>query len=282
MDSKKVTILVIGNDDEAVKTFKINANLYANITQNLRKYIYAAASVLAIFVLIIASMAAYTFKVSYDKNGLTSELSEATTKLETYDSLRLQQKLNSISSNLSMIDDYLQDRGLLETEHAGGEESINSGMPNTNSGLIDHFEKKSVIFYKTIKEMPIGLPYDGIKSSDYGYRRNPFGGLSGEFHGGIDFKGAVGDPIYATGNGTVERCDTYGGYGNAVVLNHVNGYQSLYGHLTRVNVVQGQEVKAGDIIGFLGSTGRSTGPHLHYEIRKDGQDIDPSPFLKLY
>lgn len=282
MDSKKVTILVIGNDDEDVKSIKINANLYHNITKNLKKYVYAASSILALVLIVAASLAAYSLKISFDKNGLSNQLTNVNSKLETYDSMRIQQKLNHIGSNLSMIDDYLQDRGVLNMQNAGGEQLPMGLLPNTNSGKIEHFEKQSEVFYNTIKEMPIGSPYDGIRSSDYGYRRNPFGGLSGEFHAGVDLKGAVGDPIYSTGNGTVERCDVYGGYGNAVVLNHVNGYQSLYGHLTRVNVVQGQQVKAGDVIGFLGSTGRSTGPHLHYEIRKDGQDIDPEPFLKLY
>jgi murein DD-endopeptidase MepM/ murein hydrolase activator NlpD len=282
MDSKKVTILVIGNDDEAVKTIKISANLYHNITTNFRKYVYAASSIIALVLIVIASLAVYTFKVSYDKNGLTNQLTSVSRQLETYDSLRIQQKLNNIGSNLSMIDGYLQERGLIGMENAGGESLPEGFLPNTNSGKIEHFEKQSVIFYNTIKEMPIGSPYDGIRSSDYGYRRNPFGGISGEFHSGVDLKGAVGDPIYATGDGTVERCDYHGGYGNCVVLNHINGYQSLYGHMTSVNVTQGQKVKAGDVVGFLGSTGRSTGPHLHYEIRKDGQDIDPEPFLKLF
>lgn len=280
MQSKKVTILVIGNDDEDVRSFKINANLYHNITKNFRKYIYAAGSVLAVSLIVLLTMAGYSLKVSLDKNGLSNQLTNVNDKLEVYDSMKIHQKLNSIDNNLSMIDTYLQSRGLIETGNAGGEPS--TVQHERNIDKIDYFEKQSVVFYNTIKDMPIGYPYDGKRSSDYGYRRNPFGGISGEFHPGVDLKGAVGDPIYATGNGIVERCDTYGGYGNAVVINHASGYQSLFGHLSRVNVVQGQEVKAGDVIGFLGSTGRSTGPHVHYEIRKDGDDISPEPFLKLY
>jgi murein DD-endopeptidase MepM/ murein hydrolase activator NlpD len=203
-----------------------------------------------------------------------------TDTLETTDSLRLQQQINSIDTNLSMIDSYLQNRGMLEMGNAGGERG--SDRVDTHIEMINRFEKQSVVFYQKLKDLPLGYPYDGVRSSDYGYRRNPFGGLSSEFHAGVDLKGAVGDPIYATGDGTVERCDFYGGYGNAVVLNHRSGFQSLYGHLSAVNVVQGQQVKAGDVIGFLGSTGRSTGPHLHYEIRKDGEDISPEPFLKIY
>jgi len=127
----------------------------------------------------------------------------------------------------------------------------------------------------------MGIPHNGRFSSMYGYRRNPFGGYSGEFHPGLDIKGVLGDPIFATADGFVNRCDWYGGYGNAVVLNHSFGYQTLYGHMSRINVLQGEEVKAGDLIGYMGSTGRSTGVHVHYEIRKDGIDIDPFPYIKL-
>ena len=128
----------------------------------------------------------------------------------------------------------------------------------------------------------MGSPYYGDVSSGYGYRYNPFGGRGGEFHPGVDFKGATGDEVYATAGGVVEKSDWYAGYGLAVVIRHENGLSTLYGHLSRVNVGDGQRVKAGDVIGYLGSTGRSTGPHVHYEIRKDGIDIDPYPYLKIY
>lgn len=279
MDNKHLTVLIIGTDDEEVKSYKINANLYHNIIRNYRKYMYGAASVLGVFLIIIISMFFFSVKQTVDKSGLNSRLVEVNNMLETYDSLKLQQKLNKIDNNLSMIDAYLQSRGLMETENAGGEPG--SERKISNIGKIEFFEQQSEVFYKNLKDLPIGYPYYGARSSDYGYRRNPFGGYSGEFHAGVDIKGPLGDAIYATGDGVVNRCDYYGGYGNAVVIDHKFGLQSLYGHMSRVNVVQGQQVKAGDLIGFLGSTGRSTGPHLHYEIRKNGEDIDPEPFLKL-
>ena len=136
-------------------------------------------------------------------------------------------------------------------------------------------------FLKSVYFVPLGLPHEGNISSEYGFRKNPFGGYKGEFHPGIDVKGEMGDNVYATADGIVLRNDWYSGYGNAVVLDHGFGLTTLYGHLTRVNVVPGQRVKAGDIIGFLGSTGRSTGPHVHYEIRKNGDDIDPNPFVSI-
>ena len=275
MDTDKLTVLIFGNDDQDVKSFNINRNLIINYKKYL-KWIAGGISALALIFLIAIG---YALKTGYDKNGLLTELNSANEKLGTYDSLQLSQKLSTIDNNLDLIDGYLQKRGVLEQGNAGGEPG--GGTVVSNIEKIKFLEKQSVVFYNTIKEIPVGYPYYGLRSSDYGYRRNPFGGFSSEFHAGVDIKGPVGDPIFATGEGTVNRCDYYGGYGNAVVIDHKNGIQSLYGHLSAVNVITGQQIKAGDVIGFLGSTGRSTGPHVHYEIRKNGEDIDPEPFLSI-
>jgi murein DD-endopeptidase MepM/ murein hydrolase activator NlpD len=176
-----------------------------------------------------------------------------------------------------MIDSYLKSRGIISQHNIGGELIYRE---SGNKELLFSLEEQSVVFSNLLRNIPVGYPYDGEVSSNYGYRRNPFGGFTGEFHPGIDIKGQYGDPIYATADGVVNRCDWYGGYGNAVLINHSHGYQTLFGHMMKVNVEQGQEVKSGDLIGFMGSTGRSTGPHVHYEIRRDGIDIDPVPYLK--
>ena len=276
MDTKKVTVLIVGSDDEEVKSLKLSHDHIINY----KKYAIYAGSALALMLVVFLSVFAYSLKFSLDKNSLSSELSIVNSRLQVYDSLQLVSKLSRIDNNLSMIDNYLQDRGILETDNAGGEPGAENKI--TNADKIEYFEKQSLVFYNTLRDIPIGLPYGGARSSDYGYRRNPFGGFSGEFHSGVDFKGPTGDPVYATGDGVINRCDWYSGYGNAVVIDHKSGYQSLFGHLSKVNVTQGQEVKAGDLIGYIGSTGRSTGPHLHYEIRKNGQDISPEPFLKVF
>jgi murein DD-endopeptidase MepM/ murein hydrolase activator NlpD len=250
------------------------------LIKNLRQYSLAALSIVVFAYIIMLNFAAYTVKVTLDKHSLKNDLTAASQRIQYFDSYQFEHKLNRIDNNLSMIDGYLQNRGILRLENAGGELETEKTESNTNKVLL--FEKQSDIFLTSLQDLPIGYPYYGVKSSDYGYRRNPFGGFSSEFHNGVDIKGPVGDPIYATGDGIVNRCDRYSGYGNAVVIDHKSGYQSLYGHLSSVNVVQGQEVKAGDVIGFLGSTGRSTGPHVHYEIRKDGEDISPEPFLRVF
>lgn len=115
-------------------------------------------------------------------------------------------------------------------------------------------------------------------ASGYGYRTDPFTKVR-KFHYGMDFTAPRGTPIYATGDGIVKRADASAtGYGRHVRIDHGYGYVSLYAHMYKYNVKKNQIVKRGDIIGFVGSTGRSEAPHLHYEIFKDGQRINPINF----
>ena len=117
-------------------------------------------------------------------------------------------------------------------------------------------------------------------TSGYGVRSDPFKGRAA-MHAGIDLAGPIGTPIYATADATVGRSEyNSGGYGNLVELEHGHGIQTRYGHLSRSLVTAGQRVKRGDVIGLMGSTGRSTGSHLHYEVRIDGKAVNPVPFLQ--
>lgn len=115
-------------------------------------------------------------------------------------------------------------------------------------------------------------------ASGYGMRSDPFTKVQ-KMHFGMDFSAPRGTPVYASGDGVVERADnTAAGYGNHIRINHGYGYESLYAHLYKYNVRKNQKVKRGDLIGFVGSTGRSEAPHLHYEIFKDGDRINPINF----
>ena len=116
-------------------------------------------------------------------------------------------------------------------------------------------------------------------ASGFGMRIDPVYGTP-KFHKGLDFTAPQGTPIYATGNGTVEVAGFTGdGYGNHVVINHGYGYETLYGHMVKVKVRAGQKVKRGEVIGWVGSTGKSTGPHCHYEVHINGQEVDPVYFF---
>lgn len=115
-------------------------------------------------------------------------------------------------------------------------------------------------------------------ASGFGYRSDPFTKVR-KFHEGMDFSARTGTPIFATGDGVVARADnTASGYGNHIVIRHGYGYETLYGHLSKYNCRAGQSVKRGDIIGYVGSTGRSEAPHLHYEVHKGGEVVNPLNF----
>lgn len=116
-------------------------------------------------------------------------------------------------------------------------------------------------------------------ASGFGYRIHPIY-KTGKMHTGIDFTAPQGTEIYATGDGVVINAEpTSMGYGRHVVIEHGYGYQTLYGHMSRINVHKGQKVKRGDLIGYVGNTGSSTGPHLHYEVIKDGEKINPISYF---
>lgn len=128
--------------------------------------------------------------------------------------------------------------------------------------------------------IPSAMPVAGARwTSSFGVRSDPFRGRSA-MHAGIDMAGPVGTPIYATADATVGHAGVRGGYGNLVELEHGAGISTRYGHLSRILVIAGERVRRGQQIGLMGSTGRSTGSHLHYEVRIDGNAINPLPFLQ--
>lgn len=115
-------------------------------------------------------------------------------------------------------------------------------------------------------------------ASGYGYRNDPFTKIR-KFHAGMDFSAKTGTPVYATGDATVIRANNaMSGYGNLIILRHGFGYETYYAHLSKYNVRVGQKVKRGDLIGYVGNTGRSEGPHLHYEVHINGKVVNPINF----
>lgn len=126
-----------------------------------------------------------------------------------------------------------------------------------------------------LASIPRGLPVNGYITDGFGMRRNPFNGEGREVHEGLDIAVDFGTPVAATADGLVIYAAPHAGYGNLVIVYHSNGITSRYGHLSRISVEAGQRVKRGDQVGNVGSTGRSTGPHVHYEIRENDQSVDP-------
>lgn len=122
-------------------------------------------------------------------------------------------------------------------------------------------------------------PIQGVVTSSFGERLDPFEG-EGAFHTGIDIATAVGTPVHATADGVVIKASMGTGYGREVILDHGHGIETLYAHLSGYAVAEGQEVRRGDVIGYVGSSGRSTGPHLHYEVRIHNTPVNPHKYLR--
>lgn len=143
----------------------------------------------------------------------------------------------------------------------------------------DLLKNKEELLASTPAIQPVSNKDLNRVASGFGYRIDPIY-KTVKLHAGLDFAAPQGTPIYATANGRVTIAgNTHDGYGNHVVINHGYGYETLYGHMVRVKVRSGQQVKRGEVIGWVGSTGKSTGPHCHYEVHKNGQKIDPVYFF---
>lgn len=127
--------------------------------------------------------------------------------------------------------------------------------------------------------IPTMWAHMGKINNEFGFRRNPFGGRSYEFHPGIDIDGEKGDIVVAPANGVVVKAGWNNGYGNLIEIDHGNGIKTRYGHLSKINVNEGDTIQRGEEMALVGSTGRSTGPHLHYELRLNDKAINPRRFL---
>jgi len=157
------------------------------------------------------------------------------------------------------------------------DKDLNVTYQALNDNLTEWEELRGLVY-----ELPLGKPLKNYHiTSSYGVRSDPFTGKKG-MHKGMDMGAKNGDSVYATAGGTVVRASVNGLYGNMVEIQHKLGFKTRYAHLGKILVQQGDEVDVGDVIGEVGSTGRSTGPHLHYEIQINGENFNPYSFVKAH
>jgi murein DD-endopeptidase MepM/ murein hydrolase activator NlpD len=154
-----------------------------------------------------------------------------------------------------------------------------SSQMTTLFGTLEQTKKRVIQSIQLLRITPTIWPVDSRHiTSDFGYREDPFT-YRPSFHNGYDIAGDSDSPVYVTADGTVTSSGYDNLHGNNIIVNHTHGLQTWYMHLNKTLVAEGDQVSKGDKIGLLGSTGRSTGPHLHYEIKKNGVSTDPKPYL---
>ena len=202
-----------------------------------------------------------------------------------------QEKYSKIKGQISYVQDMSRElaRQAKMERATDMDEQVGIGGPETVSVLdkaADHLEREVRHISDRLRSnilrlasIPTGLPVKGYITDGFGSRRNPFGGEGREVHEGLDIAVDFGTPVAATADGLIVYAAPHAGYGNLVIVYHNNGITTRYGHLSKITVEAGQRIRRGDQIGHAGSTGRSTGPHVHYEIRENDQAVDPVRYV---
>jgi len=278
-----ISTVIIVNKNSEPKTLQVKTKHISR----LKHYALGIFSVIVLLSGIIIYLNSQNNKQEAEKKQLIAQITKLKgaipqPAIETKKPIDAQSYIQSIEGKLQKINDYLKKRGLkgFSTKAVGGEANASSAKLTDSEtyGMYDEYLDRLV---HTVAFTPMGYPHISSLTSYFGYRSDPFNSAHAEFHPGIDFKGSYGDAARCTANGRVVFAGWYGGYGNCVRIAHMNNYETLYGHLSHINVKVGQEVVTGQKVGEVGSTGRSTGTHLHYEVRKNGKAINPVSFLTL-
>jgi murein DD-endopeptidase MepM/ murein hydrolase activator NlpD len=280
------TVLIV--TPEQTRRFEINAWWLRWLRPMVLGF---AASTAALGIGLVAVTTRYLSEHASNAQQL-NQLHQEVADLRNFTSTEINAKLSALSKSEQMVSDvarYLKTRGVnikpvsieppkgMPNPAAGGvTPRIGKPVPYTGS-----FAQDTESLLQALQNTPLGMPYHGPLSSRFGMRPNPFTGHGTELHGGLDFKGDAGDLVHCTANGKVISAGRQDGYGNMVEVAHEHGYATVYAHLSRIDVKPGQRLRSGDVVGALGSTGRSTGPHLHYEVLHKNERLNPETFLSL-
>ena len=213
------------------------------------------------------------FEFESNNTVINSSKFDSDTELEE----KITDRLIEVEKKLIDMQELLKKKGIKKQLSIGGEYVPVSRL---SEDYLDAINKDIDDLSNVFFTYPIGKPTSGRISSNFGYRKDPFHKRKA-LHTGVDFSARTGTPVISTADGVIKSAGWQRGYGKCVVIQHKDGYKTLYGHLSKITVKKGQKVKSGDLIGKVGSTGRSTGPHLHYEVHKNGKKINPKSYLTM-
>lgn len=231
----------------------------------------------------------------YGFYGLTQQAAHFRTEFENQrlraENEQQRQELNALNNRVEAVEDtsrkLAEKSGVVSDELTlpgigGPALPLDASSLSALEGKMNRLEENMKAYENVLRERgytPSVWPVVGRLDSGFGGRHNPFGGSSFEFHSGQDIHAAYGEPVVAGANGKVTFVGSQSGYGQLIVIDHGGGLTTRYGHLSHIDVTQGQTVERAQFIGRVGSSGRSTGPHLHYEIRINDEPVDPLQYL---
>jgi len=277
------TIVILSKNKAGNKTLQVN-------TKHITRLKHYAISVISVILLLVGSIVLLQYR-NQQQEKEKQQLMAQIVKLKgdvpaniakDNDGHAAQSYIQAIEGKLKNINDYLKKRGLkgFSTKDIGGDANA-EGAKLSDKEVYQAYNDYLTKVVNSVAFTPMGYPRVSSMTSFFGYRSDPFDGEKAEYHPGVDFKGSIGDDVKCTANGKVVFAGWSNGYGNCIRIQHANNFETLYGHLSRIGVKIGQEVTVGQKIGLVGSSGHSTGAHLHYEVRKDGKPINPVKFLTL-
>jgi len=271
----RTTIIFVNNNQNSNKPIQVPSSYILH----WKKYVFGLLGTFVFLLGMIIYLSYNMTLVESSKELLSKQLQENKKEATVLDTSALKKHYESIDKKLLTINKFLKARGIKTiVKNEGGEGNSDILSVEEIGEFYEGYLNKMIDY---VAFTPMGYPHFGAITSGYGHRENPFTGENVETHKGLDFRGKRGEIVKSTASGRVTYAGRRGGYGNCIVINHGNGFETYYGHLSRILITEGTQVKAGDNIGKIGSTGRSTGPHLHYEIHKNGKIINPRSFLTI-
>ncbi len=274
MKDRYINFLIVGYGGKKARTFKVSKRLLK---------VVLVGSTVALFGLLTFSVLAFqenlrlrseVARLKEEKDDLLALLAEERKRNEYLE--RFRYKVEELEGKLVTIEKFLRKKGIRRIPSGVG--GARAKVDLFDIEYISFLQKEADRFYKYLTRIPIGPPVWGRITSHYGYRVDPFTGTY-EFHQGVDIKARWGTPVRATAEGKVIFAGRKPGYGKVVIIRHAFGFTTLYGHLSKIKVRAGRWVKSGDIIGYVGSSGRSTGPHVHYEIWRYSRKVNPLKYM---
>jgi murein DD-endopeptidase MepM/ murein hydrolase activator NlpD len=284
MDKKRYTIILVPHTRAKFRKFQVAAS-----------HLWSAAATLAILTATAAVIGWLFFTSPVDEtqvHRLRSENSELRQVNQSFE-----QSIRHLQTQLAEYEERTRKLAIvagIEELDSGSDTGLGGaafelettpaaldGMSQrlgTLATALDRVEGRFDDRFRWISAMPSVTPTRGLFTSGFGSRRDPVNGRP-SFHQGLDISAAPGKAIHATADGVVVKAGRLGELGNAVVVSHGYGLSTRYGHMSRIAARPGQRVRRGDVIGYVGNTGRSTGYHLHYEVHKDGEPVNPLAYI---
>ncbi|MCD8502781.1 MAG: M23 family metallopeptidase [Bacillaceae bacterium] len=296
--NKPWTIILTTDPKKPIKQFRLP-----------KSFVYVSLSFLLLLFVLISGLSYFLNEYVHTNQDLYSKLEVKTKEVEaiTIDYVHLQQETITVQQSIEefkQFEEQLSNLNLTMPTHNDSNQDGSGGllvdlelydsreissnlleMKQELPELIARFEEtveRITEYEKELRTVPTIFPAaEGRISSHYGKRRDPFTWRS-SFHTGTDIAAPLNTPIFAAADGTVTFAGRNGGYGETIIIEHGNTYETLYAHLNRIDVEVGDEVSKGDIIGGMGTTGRSTGVHLHYEVKRNGDRVDPYVYMTFH